>query len=106
MINHNDVELAQKVVDLLNKDNEQYLISVQTSTFVDELKAGRVGPDQIHDYIEAWHNAERMPLQLYQFLGMTWSDWAHWTATGKILNYYPKEHVRDGIDSAGHPARD
>lgn len=87
MINYGDTSLAERIVRLLNEDIEKYLTSSQLSTFMDDLRAGRTTADQIGRYISAWgatSGSARMPLR--EFLGMTWSDFAHWSKAGTILS--------------------
>lgn len=41
-------------------------------------------PD-IHDAISAWHDAsDDDGVQLHEYLGMTWEQYAHWAETGQL----------------------
>lgn len=49
------------------------------ASFLSSLKAGKVAPDQIDDYVDAWHNGAGAGLELHQYLGFAnlaeYSDW-------------------------------
>ena len=50
---------------------------------MDLLAAGQVKPEDIHDYIEAWHTGEAdregiYGSMLHWYLGMTWQEYAWW----------------------------
>lgn len=46
-------------------------------TFVEAFRAGEVGSEQIHDYVEHWYNNGSNKV-LHEFLGMTRFEFATW----------------------------
>ena len=53
------------------------------TTFVDDVLAGHTHPNDIHDYIERWHDApESSPeasLELHEFFsGLSWDEYRLW----------------------------
>ncbi len=56
--------------------------------FLEQLKAGLVSPDEIHTFIEEWHEAgaysDAAQMALHEFLGLQWWQYKGWAETGEI----------------------
>lgn len=52
--------------------------------FISICIRGEVLPEEIDDFIEAWHNSDSK-LELHDFLGMTWDEYSAWVADTSIL---------------------
>lgn len=51
--------------------------------FLDLYHAGLVPAAAVDDYIADWHDGPE-PVSLHVFLGMTWTEYGHWAATGQL----------------------
>jgi hypothetical protein len=51
-------------------------------TFIDDVLAGRAQVEDIHDYIDRWHEAPAdspaAAMELHEFLGMSWDEYRQW----------------------------
>lgn len=51
-------------------------------TFIDDVLAGRAQVEDIHDYIDRWHEApadsSAAAMKLHEFLGMSWDEYRQW----------------------------
>jgi len=45
----------------------------------------KVTGETIYDLIEKWHEGES-ELQLHEYLGLTWEQYAHWVQTDELPN--------------------
>jgi hypothetical protein len=52
-------------------------MSSTEQTFADLVLAGRAKLSDIDDYIDRWHDGSST-LQLHDFLGLTWDEYAAW----------------------------
>lgn len=56
--------------------------------FLTEYHAGRVRPEDINAHVVHWHDApagsDAAKVDLHEFLGMTWEQYARWAATGQL----------------------
>jgi hypothetical protein len=54
----------------------------RSSTFVDDVLAGKATAADIHDYIAAWHDApdgsSEAKVELHDYLGLTWNEYQLW----------------------------
>ncbi|MER7251805.1 hypothetical protein [Kribbella sp. NPDC000426] len=85
----------------------------ETATFVDAVLQGRALPDDIDDYIEAWHDTPGAPDSVSQFLGLTAAEYALWVEHPQSLRFVfaaRKHHrsvaeIRDVATAAAAAAR-
>lgn len=54
-------------------------------TAIDLLVAGEASPEEIDDAVAAWHEGGS-GLELHEFLGMTWEEYALWVETPAALD--------------------
>lgn len=47
-------------------------------TFVELYLKGTVTDEDINDYIHKWHLGDDISLELHEYLGMTWDEYAQW----------------------------
>lgn len=47
-------------------------------TFMDDLRAGKVSPEDVNVYIDEWHWTPEDGLPLHSYLGMTYNQYAAW----------------------------
>lgn len=47
-------------------------------SFFDKYSTGDALPDEIDDYIDAWHNQSDTSQQLHEYLGLTWEEYSVW----------------------------
>jgi hypothetical protein len=52
--------------------------------FLDEYLAGNVEAEEIHDYLDIWHDGSDNDLELHEYLGMTWEQYAVWAESGVL----------------------
>lgn len=52
-------------------------------TFVELYKKGKVGPNDIDDYISEWHNNDSTE-SLHDFLGLTREEYSQWVQTNDL----------------------
>lgn len=45
-------------------------------SYLDDVRAGQAGIDDLDDYVEAWHNGAKPELSLHEFLGMDFATYA------------------------------
>jgi hypothetical protein len=59
-----------------------------TPSFLVEYLAGRTSPGDIETYVGWWHDAPlgspAAKVDLHEYLGMTWSQYVRWAATGEL----------------------
>ena len=62
-----------------------------SSTFVDDVLAGRAVIADIDDYIDRWHDAPEGSLvaatELYDYLGMSWDEYRLWGERPESLRF-------------------
>ncbi len=62
-----------------------------SSTFVDDVLAGRAAMADIDDYIDRWHDApEGSPIavtELHDYLGMSWEEYRLWGERPESLRF-------------------
>lgn len=56
-------------------------------SFVDLCLDGDVLEDEIDDFVERWHEDEETPLELHEYLGMTWEEYSLWSTRPSILPF-------------------
>jgi len=62
-----------------------------TKTFIEECLAGRARPEDIDDFVEAWHQDESdEPID--SFLGMTEDEYALWVEQPRALPFILYSH--------------
>jgi hypothetical protein len=49
----------------------------KAQTFIERYLAGDAHPQEIDDYVDAWHSTPQV-LELHQFLGMSKEEYARW----------------------------
>lgn len=49
-----------------------------TTTFLDQCLAGKVSPDDIDDFIDAWHEGDGKDETLARYLGFADAEYAEW----------------------------
>lgn len=57
-------------------------------TFFDLFGQGRVGADQIDDYVGTWHDAHETwasQVPLHEYLGLTWPEYQVWVCDAGAL---------------------
>lgn len=54
-------------------------------TFLDLVVAQRTRPEDIDDFVDAWHDAYEGPLELHAFLGMSEEEYGRWALDPKAL---------------------
>jgi hypothetical protein len=47
--------------------------------------SGRVLPDEIEDFVEAWHASDQDE-QIYDYLGMTFEEYSLWVSDPELIN--------------------
>ncbi len=52
--------------------------------FIDLALDGRVVPDEIDDFVAAWHEGDSRE-ELYEFLGMTFEEYSLWVRSANAL---------------------
>ena len=52
-------------------------------TFKEKYDKGEVNLDDIHNYIDDWHNGINEQ-ELHEFLGLGWEDYTNWVKTNKL----------------------
>lgn len=78
-------------------------------SFVEACLAGDVDLDQIDDYVDLWHDGPS-ELELSDFLGMTWDEYARWVETPQVLPQIILAHrfglpLREPVDKLALAAR-
>ena len=68
------------------------------SNFVDLCLNGDRLPEEIDDYVDAWHDGGSK-LPLHKFLGMSQSEYNHWVIDADVLPFILDAH-RTGEDVA------
>lgn len=53
--------------------------------FFDLYCEGKALPEEIDDYIDRWHAGEGTEHELYEFLGLTQSEYSAWISDASIL---------------------
>jgi hypothetical protein len=64
-------------------------MSEKRDSFVELCLQGHVMPDEIDDFVDAWHDAPGEE-QLYEFLGMKKAEYTLWIRDPDALNYIIK----------------
>jgi hypothetical protein len=59
------------------------------NSFIDLCLEGKVLPDQIDDFVDAWHSAAR-DQPLHEYLGMKESEYSLWLRDPDTLSYIVK----------------
>jgi hypothetical protein len=57
-----------------------------TNTFIDECLAGRARPEDIEDFVEAWHESDS-DKSIERFLGMSEDEYALWVEKPRSLAF-------------------
>ncbi len=53
------------------------------TTFIDEFLAGQATEDDIHDWIDEWHEGDSGE-ELHVFLGLTWPEYSIWVEDAEL----------------------
>lgn len=56
-----------------------------STPFIAKCISGDVFLDEIDDYVDAWHDDSSSTMELYEYLGMTQSEYSLWMTTPSIL---------------------
>lgn len=57
------------------------------TSFIDKCISGDALLDEVDDYIDFWHEDSTFEsVELYEYLGMTWSEYSLWMTTPSALN--------------------
>lgn len=67
-------------------------------TFIEKCCAGKAGPEDVHDHVQAWHAGDGADAELYEYLGMTKQEYFDWVADhenlkGIVQNYKEGRHA-------------
>lgn len=65
------------------------------SNFIEKCLSGEVLFDDIDDFVDEWHDGDSK-LSLYQFLGMTESEYSLWVADPEVLPFVVNAHRKGG----------
>ncbi len=60
-------------------------------SFIELCIRGEVLPEQIEDFVQWWHQSDSNK-ELYEFLGMTWDEYATWVADSSIVPLIVASH--------------
>lgn len=63
-------------------------------TFVEQCVGGDAVPADIDNFIACWHKSE-ITCSIYEFLGMTWAEYAQWVANPNCLDKIIMTHKGD-----------
>ena len=53
--------------------------------FIDLAVSGRVLPDEIEDFAEAWHTSDSTS-EIFEYLGMTFEEYSLWVSDPESIN--------------------
>src|SRR5208337_2218006 len=53
-------------------------------SFIELCIRNEVLPEEIDDFVQGWHQSDSNK-ELYEFLGMTWDEYATWVADASVL---------------------
>ncbi|MNG99321.1 hypothetical protein D3C79_584870 [compost metagenome] len=56
-------------------------------TFIEQCLNGDVLEDEIDDFIEEWHDNEKIDAELHEYLGMSWDEYSVWATRPSILPF-------------------
>lgn len=74
---------------------------LKAQTFIERYLAGEARPEEIDDYVDAWHRTPR-GLELHEFLGMSKEEYALWLrnpdALGEIAHARKAREARGAHD--------
>ncbi len=75
------------------------------NSFVDHCRSGQASVADMDDYVERWH-AGPCAVDLHDYLGMTWDEYAAWVANPDLLPLIIKAHegnrtLADVMNEAG-----
>ncbi len=62
-----------------------------TRTFLEQYLTGDVDMDAIDDFVETWHTGDG-GTELWEFLGMTWEEYALWVERPVSLPFILAAH--------------
>ena len=48
------------------------------NAFIDDVLAGRATYDDLNEYFEQWHKGGCYGVEVYEYLGLTWEQYAKW----------------------------
>ena len=48
------------------------------NAFIDDVLAGRATYDDLNEYFEQWHKGGGHGVEVYEYLGLTWEQYAKW----------------------------
>lgn len=57
-------------------------------TFMDDLRAGKVSPEDVDDYIDDWHEGEQSHRHLEDYLGMSIPLYQAWVVYPGVLRLF------------------
>ena len=69
-------------------------------TFIDLCLSEQARPEDIDDFVDRWHEG-KSGVELHDFLGMTWDEYARWVADPDLLPSIVAAHRRDPPRHAG-----
>lgn len=52
--------------------------------FIDLYLSGEATDDDIHDFIDDWHDLDGRDLELHDFLGLTWPEYGTWVEIDEL----------------------
>ena len=62
------------------------LIASSMAKFLDEVLAGRARPEDVDDWVEAWHESPAGSGELHDFLGLTWEEYGLWARDPEAIH--------------------
>ena len=54
--------------------------------YMEMLIEGLVTESEIDDYVDRWHEDERIKYSLHEYLGMSWDEYSLWTTKPSSLS--------------------
>ena len=64
-------------------------------TFVEAVKDGVATLDDIHEWIDAWHESPTDDGLLHTYLGLTWEQSGRWVQSPKTLGESVEEQLKE-----------
>ena len=48
------------------------------NVFIDDVLVGKASYDDLNEYFEQWHKGGGYGVEVYEYLGLTWEQYAKW----------------------------
>lgn len=59
-------------------------MSDMDTTFIGQCVAGTASIDDMDDHVDRWHDGDS-PLELHEYLGLTWDEYGRWVKDPESL---------------------